>query len=202
MLHESAVSPALLKLLRRFQPFVEDHGFALAGGTSLALRLGHRISTDLDWFTVQAFEPEALATDLGIGPDSIIGVAAGTLRLRADDIKVEFLRHAYPRLKEDDRMEGLSLWSLQDVAAMKLNAIANRGSKKDFFDLAALLSSTPLPDLLGHYRAKYRPASMLMLIRSLVWFEDADSEPDPISLSDCSWESVKECIRLSVRDLK
>ncbi len=202
MLHESAVSPALLKLLRRFQPLVEDHGFALAGGTSLALRFGHRISTDLDWSTDQAFEPKVLASDLGIGPDSIIGVAAGTLRLRADDIKIELLRHAYPRLEEHDRVEGLFLWSIEDVSAMKLNAIANRGSKKDFFDLAALLSSAPLPDLLAHYRAKYRPASMLMLIRSLVWFGDANAEPDPVSLSDCSWESVKECIRDSVRDLK
>ena len=201
MLHESAISPELLNLLRRFQPRIGEQGFALAGGTSLALRFGHRISTDLDWFTDQAFDPPALVEHLEVGPESIIGMADGTLRLNLQDTKLEFLRHAYPRLADHEQIQDLVPWSVDDVTAMKLNAIANRGSKKVFFDLAALLGARTLPEILETYRSKSRPASMLMIVRSLVWFDDAEVEPDPISLTAATWESVKDRIRRAVREL-
>jgi predicted nucleotidyltransferase component of viral defense system len=101
-----------------------------------------------------------LADQLGLGPESITGRAKGTLQLRIHGVKVEFLEHAYPKLANDDLIEGINLWSLADVAAMKLNAISDRGSKKDFHDVAALLDLMPLHTMIGHYQAKYRlPAS-------------------------------------------
>lgn len=94
------------------------------------------------------------------------------------------------------------MWSLEDVAAMKLNAISNRGSKKDFYDVAALLDHFPLATMIGYYQAKYRPASLMMVIRSLVWFEDADSEPDPISLCGDAWPTVMEKVSAAIRGLE
>jgi hypothetical protein len=94
------------------------------------------------------------------------------------------------------------MWSLEDVTAMKLNAVANRGSKKDFYDLAALLAHFPLQTMIGLYQAKYRPASIMMVIRSLAWFADADAEPDPISLRDDSWQAVMDQISSAIRTLK
>jgi hypothetical protein len=85
---------------------------------------------------------------------------------------------------------------------MKLNAIANRGSKKDFHDIAALLQRLSLEAMLDFYRAKYQPAGLMMVVRSLVWFEDADSEPNPVSLSGPDWQGVKEIVSNAVRKLE
>lgn len=202
MLHTSAVPSDLLELLTRFQEMASPAGFALAGGTSLALRLGHRLSVDLDFFTTSPFEPAALADQLGLGPESITGQSQGTLQLRVNHVKIEFLRHAYPKLADDHIIQGVRMWSLEDVAAMKLNAIVNRGSKKDFYDIAALSDRFPLPTMLAHYKAKYRPASILMVVRSLAWFADADAEPDPISLRDDSWPAIMKTVSSAIRSLE
>ena len=202
MLHESAVSPALLSLLREGRINPSSKGFALAGGTSLALRLGHRLSTDLDWFTVEPFDPGELAAYWGMGPESILAISPGTLRLNLEGIKVEFLRHAYPLIAPVEFLEGIPMWSIPDVAAMKINAINNRGSKKDFFDLAELMRHFDLREILGFYQTKYRPTSLLMSIRSLVWFEDAEAEPDPIHLRQQPWDGIKDQIRGAVRSLE
>ena len=201
MLHTSAVPVNLLKVLTDIQENTTSAGFALAGGTSLALRLGHRLSVDLDFFTPDPFDPATLAHHLGSGPESITGQAEGTLQLRINDVKVEFLRHDYPALADIDIIKNIRMWSLQDVTAMKLNAISNRGSKKDFFDIAALLDHFSLEAMIAHYRSKYRPATLLMVIRSLAWFDDADAEPDPISLRNDTWPDVMTKISSAIRTL-
>jgi hypothetical protein len=201
MLHQSAVPLNLFELLVRLQPKTTAAGFALAGGTSLALRLGHRVSVDLDFFTVSHFDPRTLADQIGVGSESITGFAAGTLQLRLGDIKVEFLKHSYPRIAEDQRTQGVNMWSMEDVCAMKLNAITNRGSKKDFYDIAALLPRFPLETMIRLYQQKYRPPSLLMVIRSLAWFDDADAEPDPISLRNEPWSAIKDQIAIAIRAL-
>lgn len=167
----------------------------------MALRLGHRLSVDLDFFTASPFTPQSLTGLLGYGPEAVTGQADGTLQLRINGVKVEFIRHAYPKIADDDRIQGVTMWSLPDIAAMKLNAISNRGSKKDFYDLAALLGQFPLPNLIGYYQEKYRPASLMMLIRSLAWFDDADAEPDPISLCNETWPAVIQKISVAIRAL-
>ena len=202
MLHRSAVPLNLLEVLLALQEKTTSAGFALAGGTSLALRLGHRLSFDLDFFTATSFDAAHLATSLGFGPDSITGQAEGTLQLLINQVKVEFLKHNYANLAGVDSIEGITLYSLQDVAAMKLNAIANRGSKKDFYDIAALLERFSVETVIGHYQAKYQPASLMMVIRSLAWFDDADAEPDPVSLRNDSWPDIKEIISNAIRTLK
>lgn len=202
MLHTAAVPVDLLTVLTELQEKTSAADFALAGGTSLALRLGHRLSVDLDFFTTTPFDPTSLAAQLGIGHQSITGQSKGTLQAQINGVKVEFLRHAYPQLAHHELIESVKLWSIPDVATMKLNAINNRGSKKDFFDVAALLEHFPLETMLQHYRDKYRPASLLMIIRSLAWFEDADAEPDPISLRNETWPEIKARVAGAIRALQ
>jgi hypothetical protein len=55
--------------------------------------------------------------------------------------------------------------------------------------------------MLSFYKEKYHPASLLMVIRSLAWFEDAEQEPDPISLSGFSWAQIKEKMAIAIRTL-
>lgn len=201
MLHYHAVPVTVLEVLRTLGPPLLATGFSLAGGTSLALRCGHRLSMDLDFFTTGTFDAEALLLQLELPRESVVDRAAGTLQLLWQSVKIDFLRHAYPLLEEPVILDGIRMLSLSDVAAMKLNAITNRGSKKDFFDLTMLLESRTLPDMLDAYCRKYSASNKFMVIRSLAWFDDAEDEPDPESLTDHSWPSIKEAISAAVASL-
>lgn len=202
MLHDTAVPVNLLETLERMRGPLADTGFALAGGTSLALRLGHRLSVDLDFFTREHFRPDALMDALGLSPGHVMDQSASSLQLAISGVKVEFLRHAYPLLEPYETVGGIEMYSLRDVCAMKLNAITNRGAKKDFFDLAALLYRFPLSRMLDDYCMKYGVSHRFMVIRSLVWFDDAEQEPNPVSLDETSWEAVKSAVSKAVSEIE
>ena len=201
MLHYNAIPPDVAGLLTRLAPLPALQGFALAGGTSLALRMGHRLSVDLDFFTTLDFDPLALQQELSPQNPRVLNRSAGSLNLEIAGIKVDFLRHAYPLLAAPDTVGGVRLHSLDDVTAMKLNAIVNRGAKKDFYDIHALLQHRPLTDLVSCFARKYADSEPFMLLRSLTYFDDAEQEPDPISLQGLDWPSVKRDILAAVRNL-
>jgi predicted nucleotidyltransferase component of viral defense system len=90
--------------------------------------------------------------------------------------------------------DGISLVSLPDLAAMKLSAIANRGARKDFIDIAALLEEYSLKELLGFHEKKFPQTDLLTVVKSLTWFDEAEAEPDPKFLHQQTWESVKSTI--------
>lgn len=185
----------------RLAPRAELSSFNLAGGTSLALRFGHRLSVDLDFFTTAEFDPEALHDALALPDARVVARTTGTLTLDAGGVKLDFLRHAYPLITEPDVFADLRLLSVPDVSAMKLNAIANRGSKKDFFDVCELLEHYSLEDMLVNFEMKYRNSDRFVVLRSLAWFEDAELEPDPVSLKKSSWAGVQKEIKQALRSI-
>lgn len=193
--------PADVRELLTSESLCPEH-FALGGGTSLALRFGHRMSVDLDFFTTEEFSPEEILSGLprALTP-TVLGKATGSLTLESSGVKVEFLRHAYPLLEGPECIESIYLLSLADVTAMKLNAIANRGSKKDFYDLFRILDEMRLPDALNLFEQKYQNTDRFVAIRSLGWFEEAEGEPDPIAPTGPSWSEVKARISGAVADL-
>ena len=191
-MHPEALAPSTLRVLRAFADTVITRQFSLGGGTGLALHLGHRLSVDLDWFTAETFDPLVMCLEFPPGlPFEVTGTAANTLQARVDGVKVDCLRYAYPLLEPVIRWENVPLLSIPDIAAMKLSAAANRGAKKDFFDIAQLLETHPLPQLLEWYRRKFPAFQTLHIIRSLTWFEDAEAEPEPQVLWPLDWHDVK-----------
>lgn len=201
MLHHETVSPRALDLLRRLCEFLPLRPFALAGGTSLALRFGHRISVDLDFFSSEAFENDALTADLRSafefdhrrsGPTGIAGFI--------DDVRLDFVRYRYPLIEDVESIDGVRLVSLPDVSAMKLSAITNRGAKKDFFDLHELVRRFGLDVIFGHYRLKYPETDSMMMLRSLAYFEEAELEDAPKSLTGVTWPQVKSDLRSAIRE--
>lgn len=201
MLRFDAVPESVRRLLLRLASHGALENFALGGGTSLALRFGHRVSVDLDFFTNHEFSPEELFGGLGLEEATIVGRAKNTLTVDVGGVKLDLLRHPYQLLQPVELMAGVTLVSLPDLAAMKLNAIANRGSKKDFFDLAVLLDHFPLERMIGFFAEKYPATDPFTAIRSLAWFDDAELEPEPVSLTGATWDSVKARVSEAVAGL-
>ena len=159
------------RVLSQIGPLLTQRGFYLAGGTAVALHLGHRRSVDLDWFTSELPDPERLAEDIrDHGIHFVTGqVAPGTLHGTVRGVQMSLLRYRYPLLG------GLRSWAggvriaaRADLAAMKLLAVAQRGAKKDFADIYALgQRSDSLRQMLQWYRKKYSVEDAAHLLISL-----------------------------------
>jgi hypothetical protein len=197
-LHREVLGRSQRSLLPHLVPLTRQQGFYLAGGTGLALQLGHRRSVDFDWFRADPIDdPLRLAGDLRSSafPFETTHVERGTLHGRAGGVRVSFLEYAYPLLRPVREAQGLRLGSLEDIAAMKLAAVAQRGSKKDFVDVFALGRHFGLDDMLGLYRRKYGIEDVGHVLVALSYFDDADRERTPMLLLRQSWPAIRSAIR-------
>lgn len=171
--------------------------FYLAGGTALAIELGHRKSIDLDWFTPANFNASAVKETLSdLGNFMIAGESSGTIHGVLDNVKVSFFRYKYPLLYPLIDFKKINLADERDIAAMKIDAISSRGSKKDFIDLFFLLKKYSLNELINFFSYKYKGLeyNLLHILKSLSFFEDAEGDPEPIMLAPVKWEKVKKDI--------
>lgn len=199
-LHTETVSEELLGLLQKLMKEERLKLFALAGGTALALRFGHRTSVDLDLFTCAAFDSPSTAEFL----KSAYGMresetAQNTVRGIMDGIKIDLIAHRYPLLNPLEESGGIRMFSCEDIAAMKLNAITNRGCKKDFWDYAELLKTYSRDEMLSFFARKYQNDSLWSVEKSLTYFDDADNDPDPRDLQGLNWNEIKQTILASAR---
>lgn len=203
MLQKNTLPEHSLELLTRLSPGLVELGFYLAGGTALALRYGHRISVDLDFFKTDEFEVSEVLELIERCTQGfkILNQTEGSLSVIADDTKVEFFRYKSELLEPTGLLEGIPFSSIADNAVMKLSALVNRGTKKDFFDVAELLKHFTLGDLLDDYSRKFSHHDPFMVVKSLTWFEDAEQNPDPELLLGQSWDQVKADICMVVRSL-
>jgi hypothetical protein len=189
------VSPDLIKILRVLMSMEELSTFSLGGGTSLALRFEHRSSLDIDLFSTERFDSEWLMNNLRIrfGEIEIFNRTVGSLCLAIRGVKVDVLHSAVDELQMPTTLHGIRFISLDDIAAMKINAVTNRGSKKDFSDLLLLhQNGVELSMALDFFCQKYGSSGRFLAIRSLQFFEDARNEPDPTYLNDWSWDFVEK----------
>lgn len=204
--YPDALSEGLLAALRETAPFLSEGGFYLAGGTALAIYLRHRVSEDLDWFTENRIpDPLALAGELrGSGvPFEVSQVDRGTLHGRVHGIPVSLLEYRYPLLSPLGEWPefGCLLASLEDIACMKLSAIAQRGSKKDFIDLYALMEAgLGIAEALELYRKRYGVEDIAHVLFGLAFFDDAEREKTPKMLWDIDWETVRETLRKRIKE--
>ena len=169
--------------------------FYLAGGTGLALRLGHRKSDDLDFFSSRPFVAHDLLEALSrrFGGVELRAAERQTLHVRVRGAKVSFLGYRYPLLFPVARFGAVAVADPRDIACMKLSAIASRGTRRDFLDVYAVTRTHSLPALLQMFERKYRavPHSRLHLLKSLVYFDDAEKDPVPQMLVSSDWDEVK-----------
>lgn len=169
--------------------------FYLAGGTGLALQLGHRKSVDLDFFSPRLFNTDVLLEH--ICPHKILLASEGTLHCEIQKVKFSFLFYKplliYPLLVW--RKVKLADW--KDITAEKFKTIAQRGSKKDFYDLYAVIQmKLSIEEACRVFKERFTSTGINMyhVMRSLVFFEDAQEDPEPIFMvneNKWKWEKVK-----------
>lgn len=206
-LHPIVMPPAQQDVLRLLGPPATEARFYLAGGTAVAIHLGHRRSIDLDWFSEREVpDPMRLAGELRTpGIDlSVHSVAEGTLHAEAMGVRLSFLQYRYPLLRPTVEWPefGCRLASLEDLACMKLSAIASRGARKDFIDLYALgKSGFGLDRMLASYSEKFQTRDIGHVIYSLTYFDDAEPEEPPEMLWNVTWREVKRTIEGWVREM-
>ena len=202
MLFYNTIESGTLDLLKKIQSESFFENCRLVGETALALQYGHRKSVDLDLFG--SFESDAMLVKSilqKIGVYQVVQESKYIFQYIVDGVKVDFVNYPYAWISPKVEEDALVLASSKDIAAMKLSAITNRGTKKDFIDLYELLNHFPLEQIFGFYREKYTDAIPFMALKSLTWFEDAEEDPMPFMLRDYSWDDVKEKIVAEVNRL-
>lgn len=157
MLYKKAISSELLKLAQKLQSIKELKGFRLVGGSALALQLGHRTSVDIDLFSDRTIDKINLPNTLSsYFPDvremlpTSFGITCYITNMKADFCfdGGKFIR---PPKKENE----IIMASLEDIIAMKLNAISNRATQKDFFDIGVLTDIFSVKKMVQFYRERY-----------------------------------------------
>jgi hypothetical protein len=196
MLQTQTVVPKLMELLKTLMLEETFSKFNLVGGTSLALQIGHRNSIDIDLFGNSTIEKDYFIEILkNIGDVSILTFSKNILIANVNDIKVDLVNYHYPLLEDIILIDDIRMISKKDIAAMKLNAIAGRGSKKDFIDLFYLLQEYTLQDMFDWYSKKYVNNSIFQVYKSLSYFDEADAQPQPLVFDkNFNWEKCKQKI--------
>ncbi len=204
--HISGLTAAQLKVLKKTGQSVNRRNFYLAGGTAISIYFGHRRSVDLDWFTPQTFgdpvEFAQILRDEGL-PFLTGSTDRGTLHGEVDNVQISFLEYRYAMLQPLTFWEegNCYLASLDDLACMKLAAVAQRGSRKDFIDVYTLAQKhKSLPELLALYQKKYQTENTAPVLIGLAYFDEAEDEPDP-ALWSTDWREVKRQISEWVRGI-
>jgi len=194
-----ALPEKTLALLKKISPLIRDKGFYLAGGSGLALQLGHRISEDLDFFSSRPFEPSSLLRSLKAKVDRLQEILSEvqTLIVDLDGVKCSFFFYEVPLLFDLVSSHDLMVADWRDILAEKFKTVAQRGSKKDFFDIFCVLQrgKVSLGEAVSIFKKRFQSSGLNLyhVLRSLTYFEDADHEPDPKIMGGCafSWEEVK-----------
>jgi len=185
-------------------------GTYLAGGSALALRFGHRISVDFDFFTNISFPSEKLVEGLNkVGNFKVQTVLKDTLLGNFNEIKFSIFYYKYPLLFPVTGYLGVKLANPKDIAAMKIAAVMDRGTKKDFIDLYFLSKrGISLESCFECYEKKYEALAnnLYSILTSLSYFVDAENSEMPRMLEKVDWKKIKtffekEAVRLGKRYL-
>lgn len=206
-MHSKCLPPDVLELLKKLGKAVRKYEIILAGGTGLALHLGHRISVDMDFFTQKTFSTEKIFQEmrrLNLNP-KVLEESEGSLTVTIDGTKVSMLRYPYPFVEEMKEFDGVPVAGVIDIAAMKIIAISQRGAKRDFFDLYFVLQDIPFRKVAENMVKRFGTDRInpVHIGKSLVYFNDADADPEPMlpGKDKTAWDKVKKFFVKNVQQM-
>lgn len=203
---DKTLAPATKKLFDKLKSAVWLKNYYLAGGTALALHFGHRQSIDLDWFTLKQINTLLLTKRLAaIAPFEVTNRADNTLEGIMGGVKVSFMTYPYPLLSPAVNYNNIKLAAPLDIAIMKLGAITDRNTKKDFINLYEFLRRGPmsLSVLIDNAEQKFAPVryDRYHILKSLSYFADADTEAMPKMFIKLDWGKIKKFFIQEVKKL-
>lgn len=187
----------------RKEVWLATSGWYLAGGTALALQVGHRQSIDLDFFTREkTFAPAEVTQHFPhtVWENKIMkeGTVYGVLcKAKVSFIAYPFFVPVVPPLK----YWAVSVLDKDDIAVMKIVAISQRGRKRDFVDLYWYAKNVaPLESVIEKLPRQYPDIAHNFhhIIKSMTYFEDADGDPMPTLFFDATWEDIKKYFQTEV----
>jgi predicted nucleotidyltransferase component of viral defense system len=191
---EQAVDSRLLLLGKELFSIASiAEGFYLAGGTALALHLGHRKSDDLDLFSEKEFTIEKLCKTIEGLNGQILIAEQETIHADVKGIKLSLLYYPYKLIKPLHKFNSIKIACIEDIACMKVIAISPRTEKKDFYDIYEILKHFRPLELKDMFLKKYgrQRINCYHILKSFFYFEDAEDSPNPISLNGTTWNEVK-----------
>ena len=199
-MHWEVIDKNRYNILKKVIEKISLKNYYLAGGTALALQTGIRESFDFDFFVQTEFDENLLIQELDeIGELEVTTCRKGTVHVILNGVQLTFLYFKNKLVADKiavEEIRGLYLASIKDIAIMKLIAISQRGTKKDFFDLYYICNnfSITITDILNMLNIKYdeNKINYAHIIQSLAYFEDAEDENLPKVFIDYNWEIIKE----------
>lgn len=205
MLHVETVEPHTFSILKQLMEMPELQDFSLVGGSTLSLLYGHRTSIDLDLFSNKLFENNVIIYALEKKFKTSFVNRSTNPRFGifsfVDDVKIDIIRHPHPLIRPELNIEGIRMFSTEDIIAMKVQAILGRGKKKDFWDIAELLQHFSIEDFVQFHKEKYVTQNLLITIpQAITYFSDAEESENPISLKKQTWDGVKKFINAKVSE--
>ena len=205
MLYTGTIDAATMALLRELMKLPTVKPFSLVGGTALALQFGHRISDDIDLFIEKDFDKQKVLAGLKrkFGKRLFYEEPGNPLGIFCyiDGIKVDLVKHKHPCIRPIVAEEEIRMYSLEDIAAMKVATVLRRARKKDFWDIAELLGVYSVDQLVHYFYEKFPEQMLLISIpQALTFFKEAEEDDDPQSLKGQTWKKVKGTIQKAVRN--
>jgi len=206
-MYESVLDNATQKTIEilALQDFFKS--FYLAGGTACALHLGHRTSNDLDFFSNKEILPFEIQNTLRSSGHFITDYSdSQTLIGRFNETKISFFHYDYPLIGDLLDLFSIKISSLEDIGCMKIDTISSRGSKRDFVDLYFILRKfdISLKEFFQYFEKKYGKENynIYHVLKSLVYFEDAEGDPELNMLVQFSWENMKSFFTEQIKEFK
>lgn len=199
--HWNTVTPEMRAVMKGFSANALSREFYLAGGTALALQLGHRFSVDLDFFSATQADIPALIEPLRRALKDFSPILSdsswGALIFLANNVRVGFFGYGYDLLEPLSPAEGIALASVTDIGLMKLDALLSRASRKDFHDLYVICQRVTLRELLDLAPRKYPSTRDFesQVTRHMLMFERAEQETPVPLIEQVAWATVKNWFR-------
>jgi predicted nucleotidyltransferase component of viral defense system len=183
----------------------ELRSFGLVGGTALSLKFGHRISVDLDLFSHEHFNNEVIIESLKneFGNEFIVEQKPPRFGIFCylKDVKVDLVRYPHPLIRPSESIDGIRMYSNEDIIAMKVQAILGRAKKKDFWDVAELLKHYTVKDFIDFHQEKFSTQNLLISVpQAISYFSDAEESEEPFSLKSQTWPKIQKFIQKKVAD--
>lgn len=173
-------------------------------GTALSLLYGHRKSIDLDLFSNKKFSNEEVLKGLNKSFGKLLDIRSSKEAFWifgfVDRVKVDLVKHPHPLIRPVQELDGIRMFSSEDIVAMKVQAVLQRGRKKDFWDIAELLDHFSVDDFIRFHHEKYSTQNLAITVpQAISYFADAEDDEDPVSLKKQTWKSVQQKINDKVR---